>query len=526
MSFEYQSFASLGVNLNRQKYGPLDISNVFTTQADLNYYISKGTVTEGVSDYWKATVPYPYAGQYVALVDNATKAVQPYILVEKENGTFEASQISGTDTNTTYTFAVEDSTDEDGNTGVKLTFKPSDAAATEYFIADPDLSDYLTSADKTALEEEIAKKANAADVYTKTETDTAIATAVSEADHLKRKIVDTKEEIKLDAADAMQYIYMVPTGVESDDNKYHEYIVLEEDGNRYLEEVGNWEVDLSAYAKTSEVDTKLADYAKSADVKATYAKSADLDDYAKTADVAATYATIIDAATKTELSKAKTALEGAIDGKVDKVEGSRLITTAEVGKLENIEANAQVNFINAVDTSEFAVTSDTKSLGLVAVSQNKVSGLTKTTWSENEEGQMVAATETANLADILVAASYDDETKTGNSGLMTALQAKKLEALVIDEDGSVGISGKVNASNVEGLDAFITTSTSVSALNTRVGSLENLINNETAGLAALNTKVGNLESSLDNYVLKTTYDDDIAEIKESIIWGSIVSTEE
>ena len=29
--FEYQGFATLGVNLNRQKYGPLDISNVFTS---------------------------------------------------------------------------------------------------------------------------------------------------------------------------------------------------------------------------------------------------------------------------------------------------------------------------------------------------------------------------------------------------------------------------------------------------------------------------------------------------------------
>ena len=40
MAFEYQNFASLSVNLNRQKYGPLDISNVFTSQADLNYYLS------------------------------------------------------------------------------------------------------------------------------------------------------------------------------------------------------------------------------------------------------------------------------------------------------------------------------------------------------------------------------------------------------------------------------------------------------------------------------------------------------
>lgn len=58
MAMEYQGFATLGVNLNRQKYGPLDISSVFISTADLNYYISKGTVQqEGLSAYWKKVTP-------------------------------------------------------------------------------------------------------------------------------------------------------------------------------------------------------------------------------------------------------------------------------------------------------------------------------------------------------------------------------------------------------------------------------------------------------------------------------------
>lgn len=92
MSFEYQGFATLGVNLNRQKYGPLDISNVFSSSADLNYYLSKGTLTTGVSDYWLATVPYPYAGQVVALV-NEDRTVQVYVLTEKDDGTFQTSEV-------------------------------------------------------------------------------------------------------------------------------------------------------------------------------------------------------------------------------------------------------------------------------------------------------------------------------------------------------------------------------------------------------------------------------------------------
>ena len=88
MAFEYQGFATLGVNLNRQKYGPLDVSTVFTSVADLTYYISKGSVKmEGLSDYWNAIIPYPYAGQIVALVVN--KDVSVYKLVENAEGLYE-----------------------------------------------------------------------------------------------------------------------------------------------------------------------------------------------------------------------------------------------------------------------------------------------------------------------------------------------------------------------------------------------------------------------------------------------------
>ena len=91
MAYNYQSFATLGVNLNRQNYGSLDISQVFNSQADLNYYMSKGAIKDGVSQYWLDTVPYPYAGQYLALVEDGK--VSAYILSEKEDGTFEALEV-------------------------------------------------------------------------------------------------------------------------------------------------------------------------------------------------------------------------------------------------------------------------------------------------------------------------------------------------------------------------------------------------------------------------------------------------
>ena len=96
MAMNYQNFASLGVNLNRQKYGPLDISNVFTSAADLKYYLTKGTFTEGVSEYWyknanEKIVPYPYEGQVLATVIDGVVSV--YALSLDADGNFQTQEI-------------------------------------------------------------------------------------------------------------------------------------------------------------------------------------------------------------------------------------------------------------------------------------------------------------------------------------------------------------------------------------------------------------------------------------------------
>ena len=98
MAMTYQNFASLGVNLNRQKYGPLDISNVFTSAADLQYYLTKGAFTEGVSEYWyksadEKIVPYPYEGQVLATVIDGV--VNVYTLALDAEGNFVTQEIAG-----------------------------------------------------------------------------------------------------------------------------------------------------------------------------------------------------------------------------------------------------------------------------------------------------------------------------------------------------------------------------------------------------------------------------------------------
>lgn len=152
MAFEYQGFATLGVNLNRQKYGPLDISNVFNSQGDLDYYLSKGTNIENVSEYWyksetEKVVPYPYAGQIIALVENGK--VNVYVLEEKEDGTFKTAEIGGT-------VLVDDSSISSSDDG-QIKIKNFNEQYYKYVAAEGDVAAHYTLVDgfKEGLEPKV-----------------------------------------------------------------------------------------------------------------------------------------------------------------------------------------------------------------------------------------------------------------------------------------------------------------------------------------------------------------------------------
>ena len=98
------------------------------------------------------------------------------------------------------------------------------------------------------------------DGMTATEIASAISTAIAGTDHLSRVMVDST------ADGAEKKIYMVKNTDGEAGNLYSEYMVI--DGK--LEKVGDWKVDLSSYAKTTEVTAAIANalaaYAKTADV--------------------------------------------------------------------------------------------------------------------------------------------------------------------------------------------------------------------------------------------------------------------
>lgn len=122
-----------------------------------------------------------------------------------------------------------------------------------------------TDTAKNTLQGEIDKKATKAttlagygiaDAYTKTEADSAIATAVAGAHHLKRQIVTALPPVGEANEDT---IYMVlkaanAAGNESG-NVYNEYMLI----NGKFEQIGDSKVDLTDYATKTYAETKAND---------------------------------------------------------------------------------------------------------------------------------------------------------------------------------------------------------------------------------------------------------------------------
>lgn len=240
-------------------------------------------------------------------------------------------------------------------------------------------------------------KADKETTYTKTETNALIAAT----EHLKRKIFESIEKaqefIDANSDTADQYIYMIPTGLQYDSNRYYEYMVI--DGT--LEPVGQWEVDMADYFTEDELKTYLESYYDSTQIDTiltAYAKSSDLEGYYKAEQV------------NTLLEKYYTQeqLDILLEKYVIAEEGKSLVSDTEIIKLGTIKENAEENFIKSVEQTQFAV---------------------------SEAGQLSLTSEITN-------------------SLLTESDKAKLNALVI-EDNKVEISGTVNAANVQDLDSWI-----------------------------------------------------------------------
>lgn len=218
------------------------------------------------------------------------------------------------------------------------------------------------------LEKVVDTKADADKVYTKEQTDSAIATAVANVDHLKREIVEALP----DAVDAdANTIYMVSRGLTDDDNKYYEYILI----NGIFEPVGSWEVDLKDYA------TKA--------------------DLSKTESALNTLSQTV-TANKNESDEKFLNLQNGLENETNRAKAAE-------------EANAQAAK-NALDAAEAAQTT-----------------------ADNAQDDINAIEEAID------------------GRLLTDDDKLKLNKLVLSDDGTVGVSGTINASNVKELDTWLET---------------------------------------------------------------------
>ena len=190
--------------------------------------------------------------------------------------------------------------------------------------------------DITTINSTLADKANSADVYTKQQTDDKISAAISSV--YKPAGSTTFAALPAPAANVLGNVYNVTDAFTTTD--------------QFVEGAGK------SYPAGTNVAVVLVGEDYKYDV---LSGMVDLSNYSTTDEIAQTYAT-------------KAEVTTGLSGKVDKVDGSRLMTDAEGTKLAGIEAGAQVNNIASVASGELAI-SEEKELSIVAVAQDKVTGL-------------------------------------------------------------------------------------------------------------------------------------------------------
>lgn len=343
---------------------PLDRSVLFSSLADAKAY-AKG---DGSDE--RALGGTSYVGQIISVLDEGEVAAY---VITNARGLMKLAATTATGDLAT------DVADLQGKVESVASKAEENAVAIE--VMKPDVE-----ANKAAVAELNTK---IADVYTKSETDAKIGEAVAAAPHMVRKVVEnlTAVEAEKDTDAALNTIYMVPSGLQEEDNKYYEYIVVEVTGEgddsettRHIERVGSWEVDLSAYAKTEDVTKKLADKADQSTVDTL---TAAVEKKANAATTLAGYG-ITDAYTQSETdAKIADAVKSATGGEsaasvlaelnAYKTSNNAVVNQnkADIAALQ--EVGAEKNVINSV-SEEFTI-DESRKLNLAPISIAKVTNL-------------------------------------------------------------------------------------------------------------------------------------------------------
>ena len=215
---------------------------------------------------------------------------------------------------------------------------------------------------------------------------------------------------------------------EGKDN-YKEYMRFGTEGNYSIELIGDTSVDLTDYAKTADVNTTLESYAKTT--------------------VTDNLSTQIAANTTAIGNKADTTVVETLSGKVDKNIGDITALT------EAVNGKASQADLTALTTTVEGHTADLATLTNTVAGKADASAVTELTTKVTKNTNDIAALTTT------VDGKVDKVTSEINGEqvpwtLLSPTNKTKLDNLVLNEDGTVGISGSVAAEKVTGLADWVT----------------------------------------------------------------------
>lgn len=272
-------------------------------------------------------------------------------------------------------------------------------------------------------------------VYTKEETLAEIA----KSGHLVYKKVTSLDDIQadIDSADAnvSNTIYLVPVLEGLVNDLYDEYMVI--DGN--IERLGSWEVNLDNYA------------------------------------------------TKDDLK-----------GKVDKVDGYGLMSTAQTTKLDSIEEGAQRNVINTV-SDEFEVTDGKLKLINLPNTVNIANHETILSLQSGIESKVTIVPGKSLVSDTLIA-KLEAMDAEGEKNVINAVNESEL---AVDENRTLSIVS-VSGSKIAELNLnedFRNLSNNVDSLSTDLADLNNSLQSLNTNLTAYKIEVSQ------TYLTKSEFDD-------------------
>lgn len=214
------------------------------------------------------------------------------------------------------------------------------------------------------------------DAFTKDETRSEITTAIANADHLKRVIVDQLPSV--DTADE-HTIYMIKKTSPLGENAYDEYMVVNNQGVKKLEKIGDSAVDLTDYAKKQEVATAKQE-----------------------AITSATEAAALDATTKADkaLSDAKEYTDSLAPNYATSAQGTKADTAVQKADVVTGTANGSISVQGtdvAVKGLASAAYADAKSFDAAGTAQTKVNELASGQVTTNKNNIAELQTKVADI---------------------------------------------------------------------------------------------------------------------------------